>query len=76
MKFVQACLSARKHRESAFNHRGEPMKHVEACFLPPRRTCDVRGGLYKYQEGSRKQFSPLRRCCELHAILFKCQDTS
>ena len=32
MKFVQAWLSARMHRESCFNHRGEPVMHVEACI--------------------------------------------
>ena len=40
MKLVQACLTARvhlvqstrKHRESSFNHRGEPVKHMEACI--------------------------------------------
>ena len=30
MKHVQACLSARKRRDSCFNHRGEPVKHLEA----------------------------------------------
>ena len=32
MKFVQACLSASNHRESSFNHHGEPVMHVEACI--------------------------------------------
>ena len=32
MKFVQAWLSARIHRESSFNHRGEPVMHVEGCI--------------------------------------------
>ena len=31
-KLVQACLCARKARESSFHHCGGPVKHVEACL--------------------------------------------
>ena len=31
MKLVQACLYARKARESSFYHCGGPVKHVELC---------------------------------------------
>ena len=32
MKHAQACLSAREHRESSFDHCGVPMRLVEACL--------------------------------------------
>ena len=32
MKFVQACLCARKDRESSFNHCGGPVQVAEACL--------------------------------------------
>ena len=38
-------------------------------FYPPRRYCEARGGLFKCQRGSRKQFSPT---CEVGASLFIC----
>ena len=32
MILVQACLYARKARESSFHHCGGPVKHLEACL--------------------------------------------
>ena len=32
MKLVQACLCARKDRESSFHHCGDPVKLAEACL--------------------------------------------
>ena len=32
MKHVQACLSTRKDLEGSFNHRGGPVKLVQACL--------------------------------------------
>ena len=40
------------------------------CEAPPLRSCcESRVGLVKYQEASRKQFSPLLRSCECHVGL-------
>ena len=57
MKHVQACLCPSKDLESNFNHFG----------------CPVAGPtLFKYQERSRKQFSPLCRSCNARGNLFMC----
>ena len=62
MKLVVAWLCARRHLESDFHHCGGPVKLVRAIF--------------KCQEGSREQFSPLRSCCEAREDLVKCQERS
>ena len=58
---------------------------LERPGIFPPFTCHVlgtwvkgkaRGGLYKYQERLRKQFSPLWSFCEARAGLFKYQETS
>ena len=41
-------------------------------FSPPRMCCEARGGLFKFQSRSRKQFSPLSWHCEDGASLFMC----
>ena len=43
----------------------------EVVVLTIVETCEARGGLFKSQEGSRKEFSPLGRCCEARAGLLK-----
>ena len=68
MKHAQACLSAREHRESSFDHCGVTEtrgslfmfgKDLITPFQPPRRCCEARAGLFKCQGRSRKQFSSL-----------------
>ena len=59
MKLVESWLCARRHLESSFHHCGSSVKLVRAIF--------------KCQEGSREQFSPLLSCCEARAGLVKCQ---
>ena len=56
MKHVHPCLTARNDRESSFHHCGGPVKLVQTCF--------------KYQERTRKLFSPLWRYCDACARLF------
>ena len=75
MALVEACISARKDRESGFHHCGVSVKlvqgclsgrkHREICFNHRGMTCGARGVLYMCQERSKRQFSPLWRCCEV-----------
>ena len=39
-------------------------------FYPPRRSCEARAGLFKFQERSRKQFPLQWGHCEARASMF------
>ena len=47
-------------------------KYLITTFSPPRRYCEARLGLFKWQIRSRKLFSPLWKPCEVGASLFMC----
>ena len=56
MKHAQACLSARKDRESSFHHRGGPVSTVQACLcarnILERRFDRRRGAMKQVQARS------------------------
>ena len=41
-------------------------------FQPPNRNCEARGGQFKWQRRSRKQFSQLWKPCVVGVSLFMC----
>ena len=49
---------------------GVSLKHPTTPFKPPRRCCEARVGLFKFQKRSRKPFSPQWRFGEARASLF------
>ena len=79
---MQACLSARKDRESSFHHCKGPVNlckpvYVLECpdkpVLTARRCCESLGSLLKCQERPKKQFTPQWKSCEARASLCMCR---
>ena len=82
MKHVEACISARKHRESSFHHCGGSVKFVQAWLsarIHRESSFNHRGEHVMHVEtcisaskDRQKQFSPRWGFCEAPAGLFKC----
>ena len=83
MKYVEACLKCQRRSRKQFSPRWRTCevgaslfmcgKYLIAPFSPPRKCCEVRGGLCKCQSISKRQLSPLCWPCEVGASLFTCK---
>ena len=83
MKLVKASEVTRKLEKALFTTVQvllSPCRHVSVAGMIEKaaftRYCEACAGLLKWQERTRKQFSPLWRSYEAGAGLFKCQERS